>query len=255
MGVAEDLGRRCAMAIDSSLLYRSSQDAIQTRDEFLSIASHELRTPLTSLLLRLEAFERTAKEGRALDARYLEGSLDVIHRQAKRLSALVEQLLDVSRMRHGQFDLDREEADLAEILREVSGRLAGSLALAGCTLTLSAPSPVVGRWDRMRMEQVITNLLSNAIKFARSTNVEAGVEADADTARLFVRDRGLGIAQVDQERIFGRFERAASSKYYGGLGLGLYITRQIVEAHGGTIRVSSTPGEGSTFVVEVPRNG
>ncbi len=253
VGVAEDLGRRCAMAIDSSLLYRSSQEAIQTRDEFLSIASHELRTPLTSLLLRLEGFERTAKEGRALDARYVESSLDVIHRQAKRLSALVEQLLDVSRMRRGQFDLDREDADLAEILREVSGRLAGSLALAGCTLTLSAPVPVVGRWDRMRMEQVITNLLSNAIKFARSTNIEGGVEGDADRARLFVRDRGMGIAPVDQDRIFGRFERAASSKYYGGLGLGLYITRQIVEAHGGTIRVSSTPGEGSTFVVELPR--
>ena len=106
----------------------------------------------------------------------------------------------------------------------------------------------------MRIEQVITNLLSNAIKFARSTAIEAGVEADADTARLFVRDRGVGIAPGDQERIFERFERAASSKHFGGLGLGLYITRQIVEAHGGTIRVTSTPGEGSTFVVELPRD-
>jgi PAS domain S-box-containing protein len=252
VSVAEDLGRRCAMAIDSSLLYRSSQEAIQTRDEFLSIASHELRTPLTSLLLRLEAFERSAKEGRELDARYVETSLEVIHRQAKRLSRLVEQLLDVSRMRRGRFDLDREEADLAEILREVSGRLAGSLTLAGCSLSLTAPVPVVGHWDRMRMEQVITNLLSNAIKFARSTAIEAGVEAEGNTARLFVRDRGMGIAPVDQDRIFERFERAASPKHFGGLGLGLYITRQIVEAHGGTIRVASQPGEGSTFVVELP---
>ncbi len=253
--VAEDLGRRCAMAIDSSLLYRSSQEAIQTRDEFLSIASHELRTPLTSLLLRLEGFARSAKEGRALDTAYVESSLEVIHRQAKRLSALVEQLLDVSRLRRGRIDLDPEDADLADILREVSGRLVGSLGLAGCTLTLRAPASVPGRWDRMRMEQVITNLLSNAIKFARSTAIEAGVEADADTVRLFVRDRGMGIAPVDQDRIFERFERATSSKDLGGLGLGLYITRQIVEAHGGTIRVSSKPGEGSTFVVELPRRG
>lgn len=240
------------MAIDSSLLYRSAQEAIQTRDEFLSIASHELRTPLTSLLLRLDAIERSAKEGRPVDARYVESSLDVIQRQAKRLSTLVEQLLDVSQMRRGRLDLHREEADLAEILREVSGRLAGSLALAGCSLSLCAPAPVVGHWDRLRMEQVITNLLSNAIKFAQSTAIEAGVEADATVARLFVRDRGMGIAPLDHERIFERFERAASPKHFGGLGLGLYITRQIVEAHGGTIRVSSAPGEGSTFLVELP---
>jgi signal transduction histidine kinase/PAS domain-containing protein len=253
VSVAEDLGRRCAMAIDSSLLYRSAQEAIETRDEFLSIASHELRTPLTSLLLRIEGFERSAKEGRALDGQYLDSSLEVIHRQAKRLSGLVEQLLDVSRLRRGRIDLDREDVDLAETLREVSGRLAASFSLAGCTLSLSASGPVEGRWDRLRIEQVITNLLSNAIKFAHSTTIEAGVETDGDTARLFVRDRGMGIAPGDQDRIFERFERAASSKHFGGLGLGLYITRQIVEAHGGTIRVASTPGEGSTFVVELPR--
>jgi signal transduction histidine kinase len=186
--------------------------------------------------------------------RYVESSLQVIQRQAKRLGVLIEQLLDVSRLRRGRIELDREDVDLAEILREVSGRLAGSLSLAGCTIGLSTPGSVVGRWDRVRIEQVITNLLSNAIKFARSTAIEAGVEVDGDTARLVVRDRGMGIAPVDQDRIFERFERAGPSKHFGGLGLGLYITRQIVEAHGGTIRVASTPGEGSTFVVELPRH-
>jgi PAS domain S-box-containing protein len=255
VSVAEDLGRRCAMAVDSSLLYRSSQVAIQMRDEFLSIASHELRTPLTSLLLRLEAFERTARDERALDVRHLEASLGVIHRQAKRLNALVEQLLDVARLRRGLLELDREESDLAEILKEVCGRFAANLTHAGCTLTLLTPASVVGRWDRMRLEQVITNLLSNAIKFAHSSAIDAGVDADVDTARLFVRDRGMGIPPADQERIFERFERAAPPRHFGGLGLGLYITRQIVEAHGGSIRVSSTPGQRSTFIVKLPRDG
>ncbi len=255
VSVAEDLGRRCAMAVDSSLLYRSAQAAIQTRDEFLSIASHELRTPLTSLLLRLEGFERSTRDERALDVSQIQVSLSVIRRQAKRLNSLVEQLLDVARLGRGVLELDREEADLSEILKDVCGRFGASLSNAGCILTLSAPAPVRGRWDRMRMEQVITNLLSNAIKFAHSSTIDAGVEADADTARLFVRDRGVGIPPDDQERIFERFERAAASRHFGGLGLGLYITRQIVEAHGGTIRVMSTQGQGSTFIVKLPRGG
>ena len=137
VSVAEDLGRRCAMAVDSSLLYRSSQAAIQTRDEFLSIASHELRTPLTSLLLRLEGFERSTRDQRELDARHLQSSLGVIHRQAKRLNALVEELLDVARLRRGFLELDREQADLSEILKDVGGRFAGNLSHAGCTLTIS----------------------------------------------------------------------------------------------------------------------
>jgi signal transduction histidine kinase len=253
VSVAEDLGRRCAMAVDSSLLYRSAQAAIQTRDEFLSIASHELRTPLTSLLLRLEGFERSTRDERALDVSQIQASLSVIRRQAKRLNSLVEQLLDVARLRHGALELDREEADLSEILRDVCGRFAGNLAHAGCTLTLSTPAPVMGRWDRMRLEQVITNLVSNAIKFAQSSAIDAGVDSDADTARLFVRDRGMGIPPADQERIFERFERAVTSRHAGGLGLGLYITRQIVEAHGGSIRVTSTQGQGSTFIVKLPR--
>jgi signal transduction histidine kinase/PAS domain-containing protein len=253
VSVAEDLGRRCAMAVDSSLLYRSSQAAIQTRDEFLSIASHELRTPLTSLLLRLEGFERSTRDERALDVRQLQSSLGVIHRQAKRLNALVEQLLDVARLRRGFLELDREQADLSEILRDVCGRFAGNLSNAGCPITISTPAPVMGCWDRIRMEQVITNLLSNAIKFAQSSAIDAGVDVDADVARLYVRDRGMGIPPADQERIFERFERTDTSKHFGGLGLGLYITRQIVEAHGGTIRVTSNPGQGSTFIVKLPR--
>ncbi len=252
--VAEDLARRCAMAIDSSLLYRSTQSAIDARDDFLSVASHELRTPLTSILLRLEAIERAEIEGRPMALSGPQGALTVVLRQAKRLSNLVEQLLDVSRIRRGFLDIDLEEADFVEIVRDASALLEAEAARTGSTLSVSAPATAVGRFDRARVEQVITNLLSNAIKFARGTAIEAEVEADDARVRLVVRDRGLGIRPVDQARIFERFERAASSQHFGGLGLGLYITRQIVLAHGGTIQLTSAPGEGTAVAVELPRS-
>ena len=252
---AEDLGGRCAVAIDNALLYQTAQAAIEARDEFLSVASHELRTPLTSILLRLEALLRNVVEGRMPDRSGLVTSLTVVLRQSRRLSDLVNQLLDVSRIHRGDLDLELklEEVDLAEVLRDVCARFAGDLLRAGSTLSLAASSPAKGRWDRGRIEQVITNLLSNAIKFARGSPIHAAVEANESHVRLEVRDRGMGIRAADQTRIFERFERAASSRHFGGLGLGLYITRQIVRAHGGTIRVESAPAQGTSFTVDLPR--
>jgi signal transduction histidine kinase/PAS domain-containing protein len=250
--VAEDLANRCAMAIDSALLYGTAKAAIEARDDFLSVASHELRTPLTSILLRLEAIERGIGIGRKADLTDPQGPLGVVLRQCKRLSGLVDQLLDVSRIRRGSLDLELEDVDLGEVLRDVSARLDADIARAGSSLSLSAAA-VTGRWDRARVEQVITNLLSNAIKFARGTAIEAVVETTEARARLVVRDGGMGISAADQKRIFGRFERAASSRHFGGLGLGLYITRQIVNAHGGTIHLQSAPGEGTVVTVELPR--
>jgi len=250
--VAEDLAHRCAMAIDSALLYKTAKAAIEARDDFLSVASHELRTPLTSILLRLEAIERGIGVGRKADLTDPQGPLGVVLRQCKRLSGLVDQLLDVSRIRRGSLDLELEDVDLGEVLRDVSARLDADVARAGSSLSLSAGT-VTGRWDRARVEQVVTNLLSNAIKFARGTAIEAVVDTTDGCARLVVRDGGMGISVADQKRIFGRFERAASSRHFGGLGLGLYITRQIVNAHGGTIQLTSAPGEGTVVTVELPR--
>jgi PAS domain S-box-containing protein len=254
--VAEDLGGRCAVAIDNAVLYRAAQAAIEARDEFLSIASHELRTPLTSVLLRLEVLLRSVVEGRAPNPSALVAALAVVVRQSKRLSDLIDQLLDVSHIQQSNLELELqlEDVDLAEVLRDVGSRFAGDLVRAGSTLSLAAPAPAIGHWDRARLEQVITNLLSNAVRFARGTPIHAGVEVSETSARLEVRDGGMGIRPADQTRIFERFERAASSRHFGGLGLGLYITRQIVRAHGGTIRVESTPGKGSAFIVELPRS-
>jgi signal transduction histidine kinase len=129
------------------------------------------------------------------------------------------------------------------------------LAQAGCSVQFSAASPVVGRWDRLRLEQVVTNLLSNAMKYGAGKPIEVVVEGNGERARLAVRDHGLGISETAQRRIFGAFERAVSERHYGGLGLGLYIARQLVVAHGGSIRVESKPGLGATFTVELSLSG
>jgi signal transduction histidine kinase len=127
-------------------------------------------------------------------------------------------------------------------------------AAAGARLRLHAPLPVVGSWDRLRLEQVLTNLVTNALRYGRERPVEVRVEGTPAVARLQVCDEGIGIPEESQERIFGRFERAASGRNYGGLGLGLWLTRQLVEAMQGCVSVQSRPGEGSTFTVELPRH-
>ncbi|MFO7178062.1 MAG: ATP-binding protein [Pseudomonadota bacterium] len=227
------------------------RDAVATRDEFLSIASHELKTPLTPLQLQLDSLRLLLDKEGALDERAAR-KLEQASRQTARLTRLVENLLDVSRITRFRLELEIEEVDLGELIREIASRYADEAHRAGCTLEIHAPSPVVGRWDRMRLEQVISILVSNAIKYGPGKPVEIRAEARDDAARLTVRDYGIGIAQADLSRIFERFERAVSARHYGGLGLGLYIARQIVDAHSGSIGVSSEPGAGATFTVVIP---
>ena len=226
------------------------QEAVRTRDEFLSIASHELKTPLTSLNLQIDQLRRLHREGR------FDGSapalLDSAKRQAVRLNDLVEQLLDVARIATRRFALVLDEVDLAEIARDVGERFRPHAESSRSSLEVEADRPVRGSWDRFRIEQVLSNLLSNAIKYGRGKPISVCVSAAEEMARIAVRDEGIGIASGDLSRIFGRFERAVSSRHYGGLGLGLYIAHQIVEAHSGCILVQSEPGRGSTFTVVLP---
>ncbi len=162
------------------------------------------------------------------------------------------ELLDVSRMRLGRLELVREEIDLSEVARDTVAHLRDEIEKSGSQLLLDlAPTP--GRFDRSRLEQVVTNLLANAAKFGRSKPITLHVAPDGPRARLRVTDRGIGIPAEDQARIFERFERAVTSQHFGGLGLGLYIARQIVEAHDGEIRIESAPGTGTSFVVVLPR--
>lgn len=234
-------------------LYRKAQAEVRERDEFLSIASHELRTPVTALQLQLQLLQRTAQRSIEQLPQLLEDKIEALERQTKRISILVNELLDVSRMRLGRLELRYELLDLVDLVRETVNHLRADLERSGSTLEIDLRGPATGRYDRLRMEQVLTNLLVNAAKFGQGRPISVRVEADPVQARLSVADRGIGIDPEAQERVFDRFERAVASEHFGGLGLGLYIARQVVGAHGGEIRVESAPGVGSTFTVVLPR--
>jgi PAS domain S-box-containing protein len=229
-------------------------DALAHRDDFLSVASHELRTPLTSLKLDLANLARLSQRGQAVPAERLAAKVAKIEGQTDRLHRLIDELLDVSRIVSGRLELHLEDVDLAALAVDYAQRLREEAARVGCPLNVRTEGPVVGRWDRARLDQVLANLVSNALKYGSGKPVEIAVTASAPAhhARLVVRDRGLGIAPPDQARIFERFERAASSRHFGGIGLGLWIVKQIVDALGGTVAVESQLGAGSTFTVELP---
>jgi signal transduction histidine kinase len=255
--LAGEVAHRAATAIDNARLYRESQEAVRARSEFLSVASHELNTPLTSLMLALQRLRRVASpSARALDPAAFERALALTCRQGTRLSRLVGDLLDVSRIEgQGQLPLQPERVELGALVGEVLERFEGDVARANCSVSMQSDSSIVGEWDRSHIDRIVTNLLSNAIKFGLGKPIEITVTAAAGVARLEVRDHGLGIEPEQIARIFGRFERAASARHYAGLGLGLYITRKLVEAHGGSIRCESQPEVGSTFIVELPCAG
>jgi len=229
--------------------------ALGMRDEFLSIASHELRTPLAALSLQVAGLERAlSKRSNGSDEAQRE-----LHRAGRavahveRLARIVDNLFDVSQITAGRLQLSREMVDLSEAVRAVAGGLSEQATRAGCSVSLSAPTAVTGYWDRFRIEQVITNLLTNAFKYGAGKPVEVSVEATDSVARLRVRDHGTGIAPEAVERIFERFERFASGHHQKSLGVGLYIARQVIDAHAGVVRVEQTSATGSTFLVELPR--
>ncbi|MDC0718881.1 AAA family ATPase [Nannocystis bainbridge] len=247
-----ELARRAAIAIDNARLYRQTQAALRLRDEFLSVASHELRTPMTSLTLALQTLARRTPAGTPLDPQVAGKLIDLAIRQSGRMNRLIGDLLDVSRIETWQLALALAEVELCGLVREVVARFQPDLVRARSAAKIRAEGPVIGRWDRSRIEQVISNILANAAKFGAGAPIEIAVERVDDVARVTVRDHGIGIEPDRMPRIFERFERGVSAQNYGGLGLGLYIARRIVEGHGGSLRATSTPGEGSTFTLELP---
>jgi PAS domain S-box-containing protein len=234
-------------------LLEDLRQAVRARDEFLTVAAHELRTPLTTLTLRLQSLWRDlqAEPGARLARRTLD-QFDAMRRQVKRLSELVDGLLDVSHLDEDQLEPRMERVELSTLARGVADRLAGEAARAGCTLQVETEGEVPGLWDRRFLEQVLFHLLSNALKYGAGRPVHLRVSWVEGRARMTVRDEGIGIAPEDVPRIFDRYERAVSERHYGGLGLGLYMTRRFVEVQGGTVHVESTPGAGATFTVELP---
>jgi PAS domain S-box-containing protein len=223
-----------------------AQEAVRLRDEFLSLASHELKTPLTVLQLQLEAMREQIRDDHAAVAK-----LERIDRARGRLTELVDALLDVSRIATGQFSLHLEQADAADIVAGAVDRLHETAANAGCALSVTADH-AIGTWDRSRIDQIVTNLVSNAIRHAAGSPIAVTVARDARDAVIEVRDTGPGLPEGQLARIFERFERGASMRHFGGLGLGLYVVRQITEAHGGTVTAENTAEGGARFTVRLP---
>lgn len=229
--------------------------AIQSRDEFLSIASHELKTPITSLKLQLQMTKRRLPEvegdlpGIVLK---LKKAIEASTIQVDRLTALIEDLLDVSRIQSGKIGFTFEPFSVSEVVHEIIERFAEQLEAAMCPVELQIDPNLVGEWDRSRFEQVIVNLVSNCIKYAAGKPLKILAETRNGRARITIEDQGPGIPEDKQAKIFERFERATSSRNISGLGLGLFIVRRIVEGHSGTIRVESSEGKGTAFIIDLP---
>ncbi|MBS2031496.1 MAG: PAS domain-containing protein [Deltaproteobacteria bacterium] len=253
--MAVELASRAATAIESALLYQRAQEAIGLRDDFLSVASHELRTPMTALRLSLQALMRQAEQHPERESETTDRLVRAASRYEVRLSKLVDTLLDVTRIESGNLALELEPVDLCAVAQEVVSLFQAEAARSHTAIVLQAPGPVVGHWDRSRLEQVVTNLLSNALKYGAGRPVHVEIASSQGRAQLVVRDQGIGVPVEQHEKIFGRFERAVSSRHYGGLGLGLYIVKGITEALGGKVWLKSAPGAGATFTVELPCKG
>ncbi len=226
------------------------EQAVLARDEFLSIAAHELRNPMHSLLLQVSAAAQVARQhGDGALQRRLERVQQIVDRYIKRASLL----LDVGRMNATRQPPHAEDVDLAALVREIIESYRAEAAFNHSTLQLHLPATLLGRWERLSMEQIVSNLISNAIKFGAGHPIDITLQSEQARVRLLVQDRGIGIAEVDQGRIFGRFERlSAGTGHPAGAGVGLWLVRGLVEAHGGSITVHSAAGQGALFEVLLP---
>lgn len=252
--IAREIGYRISLALENSLLYHNSQEAIRARDEFLSIASHELKTPLQSLTLQNQMRKRMIekKSDEAVSSTSLLRTLEMDKRQLSRINRLIDDMLDISRIKNSKLSLQKEKFNISGLVEDVSERLRPQFEAAGCSLqkNIAGLAEIVA--DSYRIEQVLVNILINAMKYGAGAPVTITLRANSDRVFVEVTDNGPGIREEDRERIFHRFERAVPSQEVSGLGLGLYIAREIMELHGGLISVRSTPGEGSTFIMELP---
>lgn len=247
--MAEQLGERAGAAIANARLYAAAREAIRARDDFMLVAGHELRTPLAALALHHESLAVT-RDGTPLE-KIRERGLK-LRSQTERLGKLIEDLLDVSRLSAGRLVLELHDVTLGALVREIVERMHDELERAHVEVTLEIDDTLYGHWDRARIDQIVTNLIGNAVKYGKGAPLTIRVVRDGAMAALVVADRGIGIAAADQPRIFERFERAVSSRKFGGLGLGLWIASELVKAHRGTIEVASEPGAGATFTVRLP---
>jgi PAS domain S-box-containing protein len=229
--------------------------ALQARNEFISVASHELKTPITSIRMQIQVMDRAFKKDGpgAIEPKQLAHMFELSTRQLDRLTRLVEDMLDISRISTGRLSMEMAEHDMSQLIADIAERFESDCAAAGCELRCRIEPTLTGYFDSFRFEQVVTNLLSNAVKYGAGKPIEVQLRMKTPERVVFqVRDFGMGISKEAQARIFNRFERAVSGTGISGLGLGLYIVKNIVDAHGGSVQVESEPGQGALFTVELP---
>ncbi|QZI68026.1 hybrid sensor histidine kinase/response regulator [Pseudomonas protegens] len=230
------------------------EQAVRMRDDFMSIVAHEVRTPLNGLILetQLRKMHLARENAAAFSLDKMHAMVDRDERQIKSLIRLIEDMLDISRIRTGKLSIRPSRFDLAQLVRGLVENFAPQVEAAQSSLSLEAEQPLQGHWDEFRIEQVISNLLTNALRYGAKSPIQVRVYAQDGEARVEVRDHGIGISEENQKRIFQQFERVSASHVAAGLGLGLFISEQIVTAHGGTISVESRIGEGALFRVSLP---
>ncbi|RKS27625.1 signal transduction histidine kinase [Pseudomonas sp. WPR_5_2] len=233
---------------------RELEQAVRMRDDFMSIVAHEVRTPLNGLILetQLRKMHLARDNASAFTLDKMHAMVDRDERQIKSLIRLIEDMLDVSRIRTGKLSIRPTCFDLSALVRGVLQNFSQQIEAAEASVTLDAEQPVIGSWDEFRIEQVISNLLTNALRYGAKSPITVKVYSDNGEARVEVRDFGIGISEENQQRIFQQFERVSAKQAVAGLGLGLFISEQIVTAHGGTITVESRIGEGALFRVCLP---
>lgn len=246
--IIRDITERKRFEAEREELLVATQRALALRDDFLMIASHELLTPVANVSLQLQQLARLIERG--APAEHLGAAGDSALREAQRLSTLIDALLH-AQIAKGELELSLGEVNLRELTTEVVERLRTRAEQAGSSVVLDVPE-IHGHWDRLRLDQVLTNLLLNALKYGRSRPVHIHARIEGPLVQIEIRDEGIGVTMENTIRIFDKFERAVPA-HYGGLGLGLFIARQIVEAHQGRVEVESSPGVGSTFRVTLQR--
>ncbi|MCY1407831.1 Sensor histidine kinase RcsC [compost metagenome] len=230
------------------------EQAVRMRDDFMSIVAHEVRTPLNGLILetQLRKMHLARDNAAAFTLDKMHAMVDRDERQIKSLIRLIEDMLDVSRIRTGKLSIRPTRFDLSTLVRDLLHNFSRQIDAAETSVTLDAEQPVIGNWDEFRIEQVISNLLTNALRYGAKSPVTVKVYSEGGQALVDVRDQGIGISEENQTRIFQQFERVSARQAVAGLGLGLFISEQIVTAHGGTITVQSRIGEGALFRVCLP---
>ena len=243
-----------ALLVQLQSTQRELEQAVRMRDDFMSIVAHEVRTPLNGLILetQLRKMHLARDNAAAFTLDKMHAMVDRDERQIKSLIRLIEDMLDVSRIRTGKLSIRPSRFDLAALVRGLLQNFAPQIDAAESSVTLNAEESVIGHWDEFRIEQVISNLLTNALRYGAKSPISVKVYSENGQARVEVRDQGIGIGEENQKRIFQQFERVTAKHAVAGLGLGLFISEQIVTAHGGTITVESRIGEGALFRACLP---